>query len=113
MKGELTEPDEIKEFLTLGPTYYGTEGTNSFYYFHKEINPNKQVTIDRYIRELAEKALKAVIPGLPKTTLTEYEVNKVSKIMQFKLCCDLWQRKIAGEKITDAGNKKEIAIVGK
>ena len=56
---------------------YGKEGINALYFFYKEITAITQVSIDAFIRARSQKLNKAVLPGLPETTLREYELNQI------------------------------------
>ena len=91
---------------------YGKEGINALYYFWKKISANAQISIDEFIRTLIKGLGKADIKGLPKTTLTEYELNQINVIMQYKIG-DLWDRVARNDPNLTNSERKQVSLAGR
>ena len=91
---------------------YGKEGINALYYFWKKISANSQVSIDEFIRTLIKGLGKADIKGLPKTTLTQYELNQINVIMQYKVG-DLWDRVSRNDPNLTNSERKQVSLAGR
>ena len=103
---------EQEQVLILGAEIYGLEGINALYFYFKEVTPNQQAELDEYIKILTIGIDPAVIPGLPKTSLTEGEFARVNEIMKFKIG-GLWQRALELDRTLKTAELKQITLAGR
>ena len=75
----------MSQAKTAGAIIYGTEFANNLIYYWTEVTQLQQQEIDDYVKDLVSASDPAEIVGLPLSTLTVGEVNKIEIIMGHRI----------------------------
>lgn len=110
LNGERLSLSEEATLLEIGAEFYGIEGINAVYFFNKKITANAQVAIDNFIKTLIAGLEPAVIPGLPQTTLTKGELDKINSIFTF-MVGDVYTKWYNFAPLTE-GESKQMDLAG-